>query len=671
MRPRLSIITLFRSPLKTMVTFLLLLATSFAFVSRGAEYAATVREIDRAEAEYSAVGTVQRTTDSYYEYMTSKLGEWATVYDKGAYLDRLDPAVAPLDEDAAELVLSNGHVLSGGALHVAGGLTSETLTNVTEQPLTEIPGYSEWNGLYLEGTFEMDGCVSIRYNLEYDVLDKFDNAEVSQRGYYFKEPIIRDPDLYVDGSDSYPFEDPHSPYGLLNDRDTPNHRLLASGSPWDEDHPGWEGESYRNYWMIETWYSYFDCPEVVPYVDYPFIDLTKLEREHGISDWRTALEDPEKYGLIRYQNYFGLPQVPALDYVDTLYRNFHTQELVYVPEMDSVHRVHSGYLYITDGRAITSEDTGNVCVIGKEYADKNGLKVGDRIEFEVSADTMTHSGRVFAREPAYPYVNYTLSDTYTAEGRTYAADISPLACEQSLSDLGLEPVTREYEIVGLWSDSRYDIENPYCYSLNTVFVPEATYPWPDEVEPRLMPSNFSFTLEHPGDMALMQDELGAELEALGYELVIDDEGYAAAKPSFDFMKLSSLIGFVGMALALLLSLILITYLFIIRKKHDYAIMRALGTPVPRANASLLVGLFALALAAVLLGTALAVLATSGFAADLSAQIGEVTGGEVTATLPGWTFGAFGAGTLALLLVFAWVGLVRIGRIPPLRLLQGK
>ena len=59
MRPSLSIKTLFRTPFKTLLTFFLLAAVSFALFSRVGEYSITSREIKNAAKEYCGVGTAE------------------------------------------------------------------------------------------------------------------------------------------------------------------------------------------------------------------------------------------------------------------------------------------------------------------------------------------------------------------------------------------------------------------------------------------------------------------------------------------------------------------------------------------------------------------------------------------------------------------------------------
>lgn len=58
MRPGLSLKTLFRAPFKTLVTFLLIAAASFAVFYRVADYTVTQREMSRAISCYRGVAAL-------------------------------------------------------------------------------------------------------------------------------------------------------------------------------------------------------------------------------------------------------------------------------------------------------------------------------------------------------------------------------------------------------------------------------------------------------------------------------------------------------------------------------------------------------------------------------------------------------------------------------------
>ncbi len=59
MRAVLSMKTLIRSPVRTILSLILLGVVSFAFFSRTAEYAVTVREMNSAAGEYRGVGSAE------------------------------------------------------------------------------------------------------------------------------------------------------------------------------------------------------------------------------------------------------------------------------------------------------------------------------------------------------------------------------------------------------------------------------------------------------------------------------------------------------------------------------------------------------------------------------------------------------------------------------------
>ena len=61
MKKPLSIKTLFRSKLKTLVTFLLVAAVTFALFSQVAEFAVTSRELDKLSKNYLGVGAIEKS----------------------------------------------------------------------------------------------------------------------------------------------------------------------------------------------------------------------------------------------------------------------------------------------------------------------------------------------------------------------------------------------------------------------------------------------------------------------------------------------------------------------------------------------------------------------------------------------------------------------------------
>ena len=673
--------TLVRSPLKSALTLLLLTATTFAFVSRGVEYVATVQQISAAEATYFATGTAERTLASYEDAMYERLGEEAYTLENGSYLGRTSRAILPMDAAVADAILSSEYVEKSEVRLVSGGIHND-LWSVLEQPLSDLKDYGKHYGYISEGSGRSEGTFDM-YN--YLFVGEVERSVLSTHHViytYTRQALV-----------SHPGRVPISKEGAVDWQDgAARHEVSDFFSDHEEGLLGAGNYTNRDFWetledqsRVGDYFLFSPVmgniggsgliKDLLPCVDYPIINLSYIEREYGETDIATILQDPGKYGIPRYTcppaenlaartafqfDYgYGYPmpkdgQEPmrVADYYATVDRNLHTSEVVYTSDMNLIHKFKSGDMFIADGRALEENEQSEVCVIGANFAELNGLSVGDSITLDLCADTMVHSGKVFGRETPYPTDRDVVS-------------------ENQLTDRGLPNVTKTFEIVGIWSDAAFDVEDPYTYALNTIFVPESCYPWAGQVEPSLLPSTFSFELKHPGDAALIKEEIGDELAALGYELKINDGGYAAAKPNLDFMRLSALIGFVAMCVGLLLCLVLITYLFIIRKKKDYAIMRALGTTKARSNRSLLSALLTLALVAVTVGTFIAGFAAQSAAAKAAAEVAELTGVEATG-VGAWEFTiAFAVGTLGLVFTFARAGIVKISRTPPLALLQGR
>lgn len=77
MRPLQSIKTLFRTPFKTLITFLLLAVVMFAFFSRIAEYSVTSREMKNVAEKYRGIGSIENAQNF----------ETYTVYEAYLYAD--------------------------------------------------------------------------------------------------------------------------------------------------------------------------------------------------------------------------------------------------------------------------------------------------------------------------------------------------------------------------------------------------------------------------------------------------------------------------------------------------------------------------------------------------------------------------------------------------------
>ena len=110
MRPVLSIFTLLRSPIKTFLSLLLLVAVSFAFVGRGAEYAATSGEINRAESSnYRTVGYIRATTKQLFSALDGYFGDGFS-NQNSSYSDGVPRESVPITPEAVELAAGSRYI---------------------------------------------------------------------------------------------------------------------------------------------------------------------------------------------------------------------------------------------------------------------------------------------------------------------------------------------------------------------------------------------------------------------------------------------------------------------------------------------------------------------------------------------------------------------------------
>ena len=77
MRKSISLKTLLRAPVKTLLTFLLIAAATFALFSRVTDYAVTTRETAKAESFYHGVAGLDNSTPPM-EYYQPEPKPWPT-----------------------------------------------------------------------------------------------------------------------------------------------------------------------------------------------------------------------------------------------------------------------------------------------------------------------------------------------------------------------------------------------------------------------------------------------------------------------------------------------------------------------------------------------------------------------------------------------------------------
>jgi len=327
-----------------------------------------------------------------------------------------------------------------------------------------------------------------------------------------------------------------------------------------------------------------------------------------------------------------------------------TLDVFYTEDLLSVRRFVEKDMLITQGRPIGPEDQKNqahVCVVSQDFASYYGLKIGDKLKLDLSNN---------------------LFETYKGLGA--------LSVSKERFDLKSQPV--DLEIVGLYEDlgqKDREVYTPnWSFSINTVFVPKHVYgPAPDlEAYPV---NHFSYVIEDAWSIGAFKEKLEEKigpLEAQGYSLMFDDGGWLAIEDQYHQYRLITLASLIIICTAFFIIVYFVSYTYIGKRRKEFAIMRALGTPRQQACMSLLFPFYLLTLVAFLSSSYLALKLTHRLieTSDL-VQALDNQGLEASLTDHTWLAGVCLLVGLGIVLVFSIWEVRKLSRKSPLALLQAQ
>ena len=304
--------------------------------------------------------------------------------------------------------------------------------------------------------------------------------------------------------------------------------------------------------------------------------------------------------------------------------DWHTLDVVYAGDMSVIRRATDLRLTPVQGRFLEPEDRETpVCVVNEDFAAANGLSLGDTLRLKLGD---------------YPMEQHvSLGAVASTRGR-YADNWTE----------------QEFTIIGTWRDvnqGNYLTEDySWAYSDSTVFVPSSYTP--EGAAKR--------TAYYPGDITLLiaADAMGdfvenmlPALQEAGWITYWNDRGWPQMEEELNQVSQTSLYKLLAFGAATLLVIALTVYLFVARRSRDYAILRAMGMDRRYSGRSLLIPLLCLTLAAVIPGVAAALL--------WYGRSGAVTLTPAISVL-----------ILPIVTMLAALGLAaRMGRISPLLLIQ--
>ncbi len=633
---------LYRSPVKTAVTFLLLAASAFLMIYNLADYALNRREYLRTAASYRGVLTVDTGTP-------------AVAADKSFSQHKMFPYFLFTDETI--------HRNNGTLRFMAEGFHKPGMSAELTETLSGLAYVSRTSSRYMTAGVSPD-----RYRLDLPTADSgYTNYEYAARvvieatiqeewvpstwtrGYRaldVKTMRLKDVKLLA-GKQEYLDNCRDSQGDVLLWTEAADPEIINSVAAGRSVSMNTEATAFDNFVWLE------DFEKLQPGRRYVFV--ARGNAHHFGFDWDALLfaDDAIEGWWPYYTDITDLPEnyleteefAPLRKLMQVTDDDTHTFDVVYTEDMSAIRRVQQNRLLCTEGRMIGVEDAGSpVCCVSSAYAEAYGVGLGDTV-------TLSLGDRLFEQYSV-------LGAIACSEGR-YAEHFT-------------EPL--DFTVVGIWEDMDDNAFVPrelyWSYNKNTVFIPLSFLPETADTESRLFqPGEVSFLVENSADIIPFINESLPMVKELGVTFQFNDGGWSQIEPQLRTAQTLALTKLLIFSVAALLSVLLTVYLFVARRKRDYAVQRALGAPKRVAFRSLFLPLMSLGILAVLLGGGFGALKARTDAA-LTLETFSAMGMEADPTLP---LPVLLLGLVLLLLVLTVsVGaeLRYLGRIPPLTLLQG-
>ena len=629
--------SLYRSPLKTALTLLLLAAAAFLFLYNLSEYSVSSREYREARDRYEGVLTLdseplpmEKMNPLFDFFLHTDPTNPADTYGMAAYSDYHQP---DFDEEIAAMLEGLDHVSRTERRFMTAGVSPDYMRLdtdfkmfpyyarcVLEAEIKNIEPIISDSALKFGHSLVKEGLISLKltdwkvlggdpewlWGLEdqqVEVWASDDGAKGQGDRIFYTDFstrclfLVLDPDLFL--SDVEKLEEGRRYVFVLRNNRTDGY----DGSPAPEDgliHMFFFGDDFRKGWW--------------PYIT----EITDLPE-----GWLETGEFAPLRELIQVTN-----------------DDIHTFDVVYGDDMTAIRRVSDGRIVCDEGRFLTPADAGQpVCVVNSDLLEACGLKVGDTITLDLG--------------------NY-LCEQY--------APLGGVAVTRGRHATAFDRQT--FTIVGAWRDLNEGKHAPrdlyWCYSNNAIFVPSAFLPDcvnQDTYAPKA--GEISFVVGNAEEITAFVEDCLPQVEAMGLSCQFSDGGWLQIADELIQAKNLSLVKLLIFSGAALFALILTVWLFIGRKKREYGILRALGMPGGEAGSRLVTPFLLLGVLAAAIGLLISRIVSLRQLAAAS----EEAGAHAPAPFGLFLLGALGF--LVLLALAAFIGLLLIRRKSILELVQEK
>ena len=661
MKLRTHLQSLIRSPLKTLLTLLLLAAAAFLFLYNLSEYSVSDREYREARDKYEGVLTVEEepvaATRDRNHFLFTESGERQAYYEIensiGADLTYERFHQKSLGEDLMEKLSALPYVSRVEKRYLTAGVSPDYYRLDTDKNYHHYAGRcvlaATVEARFLDHVHDPDvwGTYS-RLRPQNEALENVIITDV--------ELLAGDPAWFWDIMKKQEFERHLIPIQVVKE-EFREHEADAYDYTWEAG----AGDRWDVYALQNNVY-----PEDVAVLQeghrYVMVllesdrDGVPIPTEKDMGKYGKYYEENRGYNtfnvgddsILGWWPYFvditDLPEnwleqeefADLRELIRVTEDDVHTFDLVYCDDMAAQRRVSESRMICEEGRFITPADAGQpVCVVSTDFLEMSGLKVGDTLTLDLG--------------------NY-LSEQYAPLG----------AVASTRGRQNTEYTRQEFTIIGAWRDlneGKHVYQDWFwCWSNNAIFVPTSFLPECRNAEGHeFKPSEVSFIVGNAEEISAFVEESLPLVEAMGLTYQFSDGGWLQIGESLMQSRKLALVKLLIFAAAALFALVLTVWLFIGRKKREYGILRALGMEKREAGNRLYIPFLILGLVSALLGLAVSRMVT---ARQLAAEAAHAP-----APLSVFLLGTLGF--LVLLSVLAFLGLQLIRRKSVLELVQGK
>ena len=649
MKLRTHLQSLIRSPLKTLLTLLLLAAAAFLFLYNLSEYSVSDREYREARDRYEGVLTVEEEhvpesqVKADFFLMTDETGRnnlYGQSYSEDApmVISYENYHQKSLEEDLMETLGSLPYISRVEKRWLAAGVSPEYYRLDTDHSFYYFAGRCVLTAMVKERLprYAEEGLPTVqRLFPEYESFETLILEDV--------EMLAGDPGWFWDIVKKQDYRE-HAVELLTMKEEYRGQRVTKFSFEYNRDN------------MVSTEYHLFsdDTELIQPGRRY----LMVLRNSHAEFPTQKRTEDGRSISyhgfnvgddsILGWWPYFvditDLPEdwleqeefADLRELIRVTEDDVHTFDLVYCDDMAAQRRVSESRMICDEGRFITPADAGQpVCVVSTDFLAMSGLSVGDTLTLDLG--------------------NY-LSEQYAPLG----------AVASTRGRQNTEYTRQEFTIIGAWRDlneGKHVYQDWFwCWSNNAIFVPTSFLPECRNAEGHeFKPSEVSFIVGNAEEISAFVEESLPLVEAMGLTYQFSDGGWLQIGESLMQSRKLALVKLLIFAAAALFALVLTVWLFIGRKKREYGILRALGMEKREAGNRLYVPFLILGLVSALLGLAVSRMVT---ARQLAAEAAHAP-----APLSVFLLGTLGF--LVLLAVLAFLGLQLIRRKSVLELVQGK